>query len=274
MDWRGKLMAALTRHRLAVYILTNLVALAGALGLLIGKTSNTLHSIGEGLAAAAFTGGLLTLYTWLELKDDEERERMAQARVTGVYSERAPDGYDFSASVASARHHVDILAFGLRNFRERIYPDPPWPQEAAVRILLADPAFPSEEHSYARQRALEEQTALEQNGIDARLFVRSARPSILAAQEAADGEDAGDPTFEVKLFKCLPTLTLFRVDNVLLWGPYLTGQANQTCPLIQVEEGGFLFAAILEHFDRIWTDPARSTVVPDEWLADPAEAQN
>ena len=90
--------------------------------------------------------------------------------------------------------------------------------------------------------------------------VRSARDTALANHQAA--------RFGVRLFKCLPSIAVLRVDHVLYWGPYLAGRANQQCPVVRVEAGGFLFDQIVEHFERIWSDNQRSREVPEAWLED------
>jgi hypothetical protein len=55
--------------------------------------------------------------------------------------------------MSTAPNNVDILAFGLGNFREHAHADGAWPQ-SAVRILLLDPDFPSSVMSYARRVAV------------------------------------------------------------------------------------------------------------------------
>ena len=206
MGGRTKLVDKLTRHRLAVYLLTNLVALGTAVGLLVGNPSNTLHAIGEGLAAAAFTGGVLVVHFWLELKSDRDSEMLAAARITGVFEDRGADGHNFADDLREAQHSVDILAFGLRNLRERIYPGTPWPSPRAYGYSSWT-QVPSQEFSYARQRAVEEETALEQNAIDVRHFVATTQGELLAAREEADAGEAGTRVSRFGCFgACHPSL--------------------------------------------------------------------
>ena len=268
MNTAHAIFASITRHKTATYGLSN--CLVGAIGiiLIVGyKPGGTGHAVGESLLAAAVVGLVFLLYTWLDLSDRATEEQLEEGRITGVYENRTPEeSADFGEAIRQARHNVDLLGFGLRSFRQTsIVGGDPWPEKARVRILLIDPDYPNREYSYADQRDVEETTSFEQNRIDVEEFVKTCRTHLESEGDLAQAEGRS-PRLDIRLFRCLPSITVLRVDHVLYWGPYLMGRANVNCPLVRAEAGGFLFEQLVGHFEEIWSSNDRSRAVPEEWM--------
>jgi hypothetical protein len=257
----------LRHHKTAVYLLSNALVLACGAGLLAAAFNDTWNDVAVSLLAAGVVGVLFFYYTWLDVGDDESRQLLERSRLTGAYEDRNDEqSRDYRGLVRSARHHVDILGFGLRSFRQGfVIGDEPWPEKALVRILLIDPNFPDEDRSYADQRDVEEESTYKQNRIDVEEFARTCHQRLATSREVAAAEGQG-ARFDIRLFQCLPSVTIFRVDHVLYWGPYLIGRTNQQCPVVKVEAGGYLFEQLVGHFEAIWADNERSRAIPDAWL--------
>src|SRR5947207_3214988 len=73
-------------------------------------------------------------------------------------------------------------------------------------------------------------------------------------------------SFDIRLYKCLPTMTIFRVDDELFWGPYLVREPSRNSPIFIFRRHGLLFHHLLDHFEHIWNDTTLSRSIPEEWL--------
>ena len=70
---------------------------------------------------------------------------------------------------------------------------------------------------------------------------------------------AGRP-FDVRLYRCLPSINYFRIDDDIFWGPYLIPGQSRNMPTFIVRRGGILFDRLTLHFQQIWD---RFSRVPD-----------
>ncbi|OAI45016.1 hypothetical protein AYO43_08640 [Nitrospira sp. SCGC AG-212-E16] len=165
---------------------------------------------------------------------------------------------DYVQRLEKAEEQIDIIGFGLSSFREDFLDDfSKWKQRANVRILLVDPEFPSGELSYANQRDTEEKNSLGKIASDVRKFVEVVGSLI--------SED-GDRVFDIRLYRCLPSLNIFRIDDELFWGPYLVGEQSRNSPTFLVQRGGILFDRFTRQFECIWKDDKFSRPIPKAWL--------
>ena len=244
--------SGLKRHKALTYGLSNaLVAALGVVMQLAGNPDGWVRAVGQSLIGAGVVGLVFLFYTWLDLTDRAAADMISNAGLTGAFADREDDeSRKYGNLVKHARHNVDILGYGLASFRQaQIVGGAPWPSNARVRILLIDPEFPDEEAPYADQRDIEEAKVFQQTRIDVE-FLQTCWPHQKAAVAAAVDAEA-QSRFEMKLFRCLPSVTVFRVDHVLYWGPYLMGRSNQKCPLVRVEAGGFVRPVARSLRDRV-----------------------
>jgi hypothetical protein len=65
----------------------------------------------------------------------------------------------------------------------------------------------------------------------------------------------------IGLFRCLPAISVFRIDDDLFWGPYLARKASRNSPTLLTGRGGPLFKALETHFEDIWSRPELSSSV-------------
>jgi hypothetical protein len=236
-----------------VYLLAH--ALLVAFGVFaVRSDSRVWVGIGTSLVAAGITGWTVFVYIFLSRDLAARLEVLSQfgvVRVFGARSIRIREEYDMRLS--AAREAIDILGFGLRALRED-YIDafPQWRQRAHVRILLLDPAFPNPSWSFAAQRDLEERQEAGVIAQDVRNFIRSVMPIIRMT---------GKYPFEVRLYRALPTMNIFRIDDEVFFGPYLLNQPSRNSPTFLLRRGGILFDRVTSHFETIWSDPALSVSV-------------
>lgn len=243
-----------------IYVLVHgTLAIAGLCIYLVGADSPLWFAIGTSLLSAGIAGWMIFVYV---LVSDDVGRRVRVVTEFGILdvfdrrSMRIRDQYE--SRLTAAKESIDILGFGLSALREDLSKDfPRWKKVAKVRILLIDPTFPSDEVSYAKQRDAEEGNSVGDIDKDVRSFLRAIQEHVGAA---------GRTQLQVRLYRCLPSVNIFRIDDDLFWGPYLVRDQSRNMPTFLVKRGGILFEKMSAHFNHIWQDSTLSTEVPDEWM--------
>jgi len=262
--------------RLRTYLGANSLVVGTGIGVLLAGRPGAEISIGASLVAAGTTGLIFLTHQSLLYDDEQRSKRLHEIGLEKIYLDRSGEvEEDFRSRLIGARHSIDILAFGLQHFREDFHDIRDWwSGRPNVRILLLDPEFPSSTSSFARQRDAEERTAAGKIAGDVGEFVRYMRRGLGAALHAennairAQWNDTDRGTsVQLKLARCLPAITVFRIDDTIYWGPYLIEQASRHCPTMAVRGGRPMFDSIERHFNTIWT--RWSADVPAEWLQQP-----
>jgi hypothetical protein len=239
-------------HATAALLGLVLVLVGSRLG---GVTGAGLFAVGTSLTAAGLSGWMIFTYIVVSERTAERLELLQRFGLVNAFEGRAvliKKEYDTRLRVAKDR--VDVLGFGLRSLRED-YRDQfeRWKHQAAVRVLLIDPDFPSGELSYAAQRDSEETDERGSIAEQVHRFVRDASGAL-------------DDRFQIRLYRCLPSVNIFRVDDDLFWGPYFVRELSRNAPTFLVRSGGVLFDKFVSHFERIWDDDALSRAIPPQWL--------
>jgi hypothetical protein len=229
-----------------IYLLLHLVlVLIGVL--LVSSGGVVAISAGASLIATGITGWVLFAHVRL---NENQRSLINLLTLFGFVkafsarSVRIRSEYDMRLD--KARDRIDVLGFGLRSLRED-YRDKfgEWKKRANVRILIIDPDFPTTKNSYATQRDREEKAS---EGT-----IRADVEAFLVEKNRLD-KIQSKHSFDVRLYKCLPSVNIFRIDDELFWGPYLVGEPSRNTPTFLVRRGGVLYERFLNHFDHIWKD--------------------
>lgn len=211
-----------------------------------------IRSLAKGYGSEAvyvITGGNVVSAPVLE---SAEPHSVAKSGIIKVFpSRQVTISNEYATRLASLHSHLDILGFGLRAFREDHFSSyAKWKEHANIRVLLLDPNSPSPDLSFSAQRDKEEHNAEGAIRTDVKTFLRVTAP-------------LRDRRFQVRFYKCLPSINIFRIDDELFWGPYLIHEQSRNTPTILVGQG-MLFERIMAHFDRIWNDGAFSFEAPLE----------
>lgn len=256
-----------------VYLVLHLVLFL--VGLLLVVYSNTLMksdpltsaialSVGGSIMATAFVGWVLFLHVWLSQDEFRRMEILRKFGFIEAFEHRSMTiRHEYETRLKNANEGIDIMGFGLRALQEDYHKDfVKWANRATVRILLLDPEFPNSEFSVANQRDKEEGNDQGDIRRDVQAFLRSCSDLMRNKQ----------PRFEIRLYRCLPSINMFRIDDDLFWGPYLIGDVSRNFPTFLVSRQGILYRRLQGHFDRIWSDETFSRAVPVQWLESNAPA--
>jgi hypothetical protein len=249
--WRATLRLS---QRLVVYLVVQtFLVIVGVLVVVLGNGKVGV-AIGTSLIAAGAAGASLFGYVLLSERWSSKVESLIDAGLRGVWMMRSVRiRQEYDQRLEAARESVDLLGFGQRSFREDHIEDfSVWiARGVAIRLLLLDPSFPSPEHSYAEQRDREEGSGSIAQDVEA--FLRDVKARDLHQSEH----------LSIRLFRCLPAIGVFRIDDDLFWGPYLVRRASRNSPTLLTERGTPLFKALQTHFEDIWSRPELSA--PVDW---------
>lgn len=242
----ARLLRQFIRPTSLVYLLVHVVVLVIGLYLVREGSGLVAQGVGSSLVATAIAGWVIFLHVLL---DQSTRESLVIVNrlglVAGFTHRGAAIRDEYQRRLDAARKHIDIMGYGLSTLREDFRNDfSAWRERAHVRILLLDPTYPRDDVSYAEQRDGEEKEPVGSIAAEVAHFVEEVAAVL-------------DERFEVRLYTCLPSVNIFRVDNEVFWGPYLMGTASRNTPTLVVRSGGELFRVFEQHFDDIWENHSR-----------------
>jgi hypothetical protein len=208
------------------------------------------EGIGGGLIGSGIIGEILFLYVATSESTRARLEALLEAGLVKVFpsrSVRIRDEYEHRIKNAK---EIDILGFGQSSFREDYQERfEQLSKQARLRVMLLDPDYPSRENSLADIRDREEGNASGQIRTDVELFESAVKKLV----------GSNRPNFKVRRLRAIPSVSIFRIDDVIFWGPYLVGQQSRNTPTLLVKRGGFLFAQLKQHFENIWSSDQHST---------------
>lgn len=202
-------------------------------------------AVGTSLVATGIAGWVI--FFWI--RANEERTNALRALddvgiVNAFAAARSvPIRHEYESRFASSREQISIMGFGLRALREDFGDRfPEWARRTRVRVLLLDPEAPGGSVSYADQRDLEESNPL-----------GSIRRDVIAFLAFTnDLRKAHPDSFQVRLYKCLPSVNVCVIDHEAFWGPYFVGQQSRSTVTFACRKGGHMYDALVRHFDLIW----------------------
>ena len=237
-------------RRLGINATTVIYYLAHALIIAVGAGLTLLRNpiwtaIGTSLIAAGAAGAVIYLYIARTETARQAIETLSKFGLTRVYERRAAQiREEYATRLDRAKSHVDILGFGLKDFR-RDYIDAlgALSGRARVRILLIDPYS-----DLCTMRDREERQGEGTIQSEVTEFISQFKQRYASS----------DPErLSLKIFTCLPLVNIFKIDNEIFWGPWLVGQASGNTITLRVTRG-ILYDQLSAHFDDIWDHYSRA----------------
>jgi hypothetical protein len=200
--------------------------------------------VGGSLIAAGIAGEVLFLYIRAAEGTAQRLELLVEAGLLKVFSARSVRIREEYETRLKDAKEIDVLGFGLASFRQD-YGDKliQLTSHATIRIIVLDPDFPTPEHSLADLRDAEEKNHPGQIRGDIEKFEK------LIAETPGQKRTK----FQIRRLRAIPAVNIFRVDDVIFWGPYLIGNHSRNMPTLLVQRGGFLFDRFKTHFDELWS---------------------
>lgn len=239
-----------------IYLILHVVLVLG--GALFCQSSDPLLiGIGSSLIATGISGWIIFIYVFFSAAVAERISLVQSSGIRSVFPFRSVlirEHYD--KRLEKAKDGIDLIGFGLRALREDYSSDfPRWASRAQVRILILDPDFPSAQGSLAELRDHEEGNRAGSIRDDVMAFIKATAPLLKRK----------DIRFKVRLYKAMPNINYFRIDNEAFWGPYFLGTQSRNTPTFLISREGNLFPLFAEHFEHLWSGEF-SREIPPEWL--------
>jgi hypothetical protein len=222
---------------------------------LSAKSVHTILGVGvsEGIGGSLIATGIagISLFLYIASSDAMRArvEMFTEAGLSAIYSGRSVLIRDQYQQKLAKAQKIDLIGYGLSSFRQDFLGEfVAWSHRARVRILLPDPDFPSQELSLADQRDREENHPVGSTRADIETFEKAV--SELSGLKQSN--------FRIHRVSCIPSINVFRIDDHIFWGPYLMHQQSRNTPTLLATRGGYLFGALEEHFEALWTQSAPS----------------
>ena len=237
----------------AIYMISNLLlGIAGWFSFYWASTPEepnlTGQAVGIGLLSAAIAGLSLTGYV---LVSDTTRNRIQILWEIGFrdifHTNTTSIAGEYGKRFQEHQKSIDLLGTGLERLRRDFGASfAAWAQSGKVRLLVIDPYFPCRDFPISKARDREEGNS--GSGIEGQVRAFEEHTRVL--------RETYPETFEVRAYRCTPTLTLVRIGKELFWAPYLVNKTPSEAPTMLVKEGGILYETLMEHFEYIWSDYA------------------
>lgn len=149
---------------------------------------------------------------------------------------------------------IDLLGMSLKHFQEDVGGElVKWVQDRQtlqIRIILLNPTS-----QYCDIRDAEEGESV---GEVAKWSLRLTE-TVLRANH---------PRIKVRWHNTLPTVNMYRLDDVVFMGPYLIGRLSRLTTTLEVDVKGLFAEQYLQHFENLW-DPPRGR---EQWSHTPTLA--
>ncbi|TRO56123.1 hypothetical protein [Streptomyces sp. IB201691-2A2] len=232
-----------------VYLLVH--ALLFAVGVALYQIKGAFSfSIATSLISTGVAGWVIFLWVRQSESHFSTMQSLESLGIIKAFTARSiPIRHEYEPRFSASRREISIMGFGLRALREDFGDEfTSWAARSKVRILLLDPDAPGTTWSYAAQRDREEGNSDESIANDVRAFLAYTR-EVRAAHPQ---------TFQVRLYRCIPSINLCIVDDDVFWGPYLLGRQSRDTVTLLCGKGGPLYVTFVRHFEQIWSDPEMS----------------
>ena len=171
-----------------------------------------------------------------------KKQTLDEWNIQAIYPERSYMNADADLSLKNAHKSVDVIAMGLKSFREQQTKRTKKLLNKGVnfRIITMDP-----NSGFAKQRDKEE-------GHQEGEISKSINDLIAWAKTM--NSSSGRGKIQVKAYSCMTLDFYWRNDNNIYVGPYLYGYASQRTISYKFIKPGKGFSFYEEYFDKIWND--------------------
>lgn len=202
------------------------------------KWEAVIISVGASLIASAVVSYLSSIYVY---KRKREKEITDNWGLISICDNRAQMNIQVAKRLDKAKDHLDIIAFGLKSFREskrKLIADKV-AHGMSIRIITVDPKC----------------DLLKQKDLDEKKVVGSTSDSITQlCRWILELQELGGSKVEIRFCNTLPTELYFRVDDYVYAGPYQCGKESQRTITMEYRSRGEGYKYYRDYFDALWSD--------------------
>lgn len=230
-----------------VYLLINILGIVGGL-LLVSQQHHPLEmTIGAGAVSSFIVSLLIGVYYLLqEVLTTNEENRALQAAEFGFrgYLPQRPFWQIAREPAFVKASQIDILEISAHTITQH-NEDQDWKRLMAstkrMRVLLLDPLYPARVPFAVSRDEEEGRAGTQEIYTEVCEFLRKF------------GAGTSVENFEVRLARCMPTISYFRWDETVCWAPLLYGRDGHSVPHTMLRLPSPLGDELTRNFERIWT---------------------
>lgn len=202
---------------------------------------NTLLSIGTSLIASSL---FLLIHSIYISSENKATAMVKEWGIINIYQTRAEMNLSCNKYLENNKHSLDIIAFGLKSFREA--------QEnlikeklkngMKIRILTMD-----KNSDFLKERSVEENEIPDQ-----------IKETIINLEKWINDlkkEARNDDQIKIKFYNKLPFDFYFKLDKVLFTGPYQYNKSSQQTISYEFDYGGSGYKYYSDYFESLWNNP-------------------
>ena len=222
---------------LLVLVVVGMTALCVVQGSAIDVFWKTiLHDLLVSLIAGSVTSLVLLFFL-----SNNENENLKEWKLVHIYSKRSEKNKDSDPKLDKARIKVDVIAFGLKSFRETYTEKVTAAVTKGVkfRIITMNP-----DSKFIAQRDIEEN---KQEGATS----DSIRKLVSWANELNKTKKG---SIIIKGYDCMTLDFYWRVDDDIFIGPYWLGHESRDTITYKYEKGGTGFDVYSGYFEELWNN--------------------
>jgi hypothetical protein len=231
-----------------VYLLINVLGIVGGL-LLVSQQHHPLEmTIGAGAVSSFIVSLLIGVYYLLqEVITTHQTNQALQAAEFGFrgYLPQRPFWQIARDAAFVEASHIDILEVSAHTISQH-NEDQDWQQLMAstkrMRVLLLDPLYPARAPFAVARDEEEGRAGTQEIYTEVCEFLRKF------------GAGTSVDNFEVRLARCMPTISYFRWDRTVCWAPLLYGRDGHSVPHTMLRLPSPLGDELSRNFERIWTN--------------------
>jgi hypothetical protein len=256
------------KNPLAIDLIVFLLGILSVLSSVIIKNSiiqNLLAALGTGLIAASVVSFLFRLlYTAKTDNDMVKIEDPKRIKIEKTYNRLREE---------STSHDVASIALSgaLSDFIEReSLLNQILSERKAIRLI-----FLSLNASYLKQRAKEDGVLVEELQGRLKASLEKSHKIYNNLKKLHEGLHHSHPkdrigSFDIRVMDECPYFTVFRVDDIILWGIFLCFKPGTESPVLRVEKKNKeLFDDLKQHFQTLWDNNRENWIVQYDRGASP-----
>ena len=207
-------------------------------------------SIGAGL----FTSGIVALFYLIYPQVDIESDFLQFRRMglRKVYPRRDIN-QEYSKLLEKTEKQIDVLGFGLNQFREDngdIVKNKAI-KGINIRLLVIDP-----KSSILKIRSYQEN---DMGGETIEIPLKKLKEYVNEVNKTIEELGRGEK-IKIKCYNALPSTMIFRIDDTMFIGPYLHKRLSRTTITYKIEGGTEIFKQYENHFGDLWNDPCTNNL--------------
>ncbi|MDQ2085921.1 DUF5919 domain-containing protein [Herbivorax sp. ANBcel31] len=197
----------------------------------------TLISVGCSLIASS----IITFFLLSET--NKNYEVVDKWGLINIYKKRSDMNLSCDRHMKNLRNELDMICFGLRNFRDAVGNDIEKKVEKGlkVRILTLKP-----DSMFVEQREIDEGSS---NG-----EIKKTLIDLIKWVEKLKNIAPNKKNIQIKFYDTMPLFSYQRIDNYIYLGPYLYGLTSQKTISFEYVKNRDGYKYYKDYFERVWKD--------------------